>query len=28
MAIAELPLVKNVSPEFMQDFPVAYGSRQ
>jgi putative ABC transport system permease protein len=28
MALAELPLVKNVSPEFMQDFPVVYGGRQ
>src|SRR5436190_15048186 len=28
MAIGELPLVKNVSPEFMQDFPVVSGSRQ
>src|SRR5436190_6362706 len=28
MAVAELPLVKNVSPEFMQDFPVVYGNKQ
>jgi putative ABC transport system permease protein len=28
IATAELPLVKNVSPEFMQDFPVAYGNKQ
>src|SRR5437867_4840538 len=28
MALAELPLVKNVSPEFMQEFPIVYGSRQ
>jgi putative ABC transport system permease protein len=28
IAIGELPLVKNVSPEFMQDFPVVSGSRQ
>src|SRR6187397_1419244 len=28
MAIGELPLVKNVSPEFMQEFPVVYGSKQ
>src|SRR5438445_5631388 len=28
IAIGELPLVKNVSPEFMQDFPVAYGTKQ
>jgi len=27
-AIGELPLVKNVSPEFMQDFPVVYGNKQ
>ena len=27
-AIGELPLVRNVSPEFMQDFPVVYGNRQ
>ena len=28
MAIGELPLVKNVSPEFMQEFPIVYGSKQ
>jgi putative ABC transport system permease protein len=28
MAIGELPLVKNVSPEFMQEFPITYGNRQ
>lgn len=28
LAIADLPLVKNVSPEFMQEFPIGYGSRQ
>jgi len=28
MALAELPLVKNVSPEFMQDFPIVYGNKQ
>jgi putative ABC transport system permease protein len=28
MALAELPLVKNVSPEFMQEFPIVYGSKQ
>jgi putative ABC transport system permease protein len=28
MAIGELPLVKNVSPEFMQEFPVVYGNKQ
>ena len=27
-AIGELPLVKNVSPEFMQDFPILYGNKQ
>jgi putative ABC transport system permease protein len=27
-AIGELPLVKNISPEFMQDFPVVYGNKQ
>src|SRR3954466_11005444 len=27
-AIGELPLVKNVSPEFMHEFPVVYGSKQ
>src|SRR6266705_1009434 len=25
LAIGELPLVKSVSPEFMQEFPVVYG---
>jgi putative ABC transport system permease protein len=28
VAIGELPLVKNVSPEFMQDFPIVYGNKQ
>jgi putative ABC transport system permease protein len=28
LAIGDLPLVKNVSPEFMQDFPTVYGNRQ
>src|SRR5437764_3316778 len=28
MALAELPLVKNVSPEFMQEFPIVYGNKQ
>ncbi len=28
MALAELPLVKNVSPEIMQEFPVVYGNKQ
>ena len=28
LAIGELTLVKNVSPEFMQDFPVVYGNKQ
>src|SRR5207245_9218319 len=27
-ALAELPLVKNVSPEFMQEFPIVYGNKQ
>jgi putative ABC transport system permease protein len=27
-AIGELPLVKTVSPEFMQEFPVVYGNKQ
>jgi putative ABC transport system permease protein len=27
-AIGELPLVKNISPEFMQDFPVVYRNKQ
>ena len=27
-AIGELPLVKNVSPEFMQQFPIVYGNKQ
>src|SRR5262245_20950183 len=27
-AIGELPLIRNVSPEYMQDFPVVYGNRQ
>jgi len=28
LALSELPLVKNVSPEFMQEFPVVFGNRQ
>ena len=28
LAVGELPLVKNVSPEFMQDFPIVYGNKQ
>src|SRR2546428_12252638 len=28
LAIGELPLVKNVSPEFMLDFPIVYGNKQ
>jgi putative ABC transport system permease protein len=28
MAVGELPLVKSVSPEFMQEFPIAYGNKQ
>jgi putative ABC transport system permease protein len=28
LAVAELPLVKTVSPEFMQDFAIVYGNRQ
>jgi len=28
LAVGELPLVKNVSPEFMQEFPVVYGNKQ
>src|SRR6185295_11051013 len=28
LAIGEIPLVKNVSPEFMRDFPTVYGTRQ
>jgi putative ABC transport system permease protein len=28
LALGELPLVKNVSPEFMQDFPMAFSNRQ
>ena len=28
LAVGELPLVKNVSPEFMQEFPVIYGNKQ
>ena len=28
LAIGEIPLVKNVSPEFMRDFPVVYGIKQ
>jgi len=28
LAVGEMPLVKNVSPEFMRDFPVVYANRQ
>jgi putative ABC transport system permease protein len=28
MAVGELPLVKNVSPEFMQEFPIVFGNKQ
>jgi len=28
MAIGELPLVKNVSPEFMKEFPITYGNKE
>jgi len=28
LAVGELPMVKAVSPEFMQDFPIVYGNRQ
>src|SRR5581483_4633789 len=28
IALSELPLVKNVSPEFMQDFPIVFGNKQ
>ncbi len=28
MAVGELPLVKNVSPEFMKEFPITYGNKQ
>ena len=28
LGVGELPLVKNVSPEFMQEFPVVYGNKQ
>src|SRR5213075_225474 len=28
LTIGELPLVKNVSPEFMQEFPIVYGNKQ
>ena len=28
LALGELPLVKSVSPEFMQEFPIIYGNRQ
>ena len=28
LALAELPLVKNVSPELVEDLPVAYGTKQ
>jgi putative ABC transport system permease protein len=27
-AIGELPLVKNISPEFMKEFPITYGDKQ
>src|SRR6201987_1245204 len=28
MAVGELPLVKNISPEFMQEFPIIFGNKQ
>ena len=28
LAVGELPLVRNVSPEFMQEFPIVYGNKQ
>jgi putative ABC transport system permease protein len=28
LALGEIPLVKNVSPEFMRDFPIVYDNRQ
>src|SRR5512147_384171 len=28
MALADLPLVKSVSPEFMQEFPIVRGNKQ
>ncbi len=28
LAMGELPLVKNISPEFMRDFPTVYGNKQ
>src|SRR6186713_2477874 len=28
LAMTELPLVKNVSPEFMHEFPATYGNKQ
>src|SRR5215470_17098697 len=28
LTMGELPLVKNVSPEFMQEFPITYGNKQ
>jgi putative ABC transport system permease protein len=28
LALGEMPLVKNVSPEFMQEFPIVYGNKQ
>jgi len=28
LAVADLPLVKNVSPEFMQEFPIVFGNRE
>jgi len=28
LAIGELPLIKNISPEFMQEFPTVYGNKQ
>ena len=28
LTVGELPLVKNISPEFMQEFPITYGNKQ
>src|SRR5215831_725132 len=28
LAMADLPLVKNASPEFMKEFPITYGNRE
>jgi putative ABC transport system permease protein len=28
LAIGEIPLIKNVSPEFMRDFPIVFGNKQ